>query len=132
MLSGSAERALAGRSASATARRLVEGEHVEPVLPLQRDIDPGLCRVEIEMARPEPVAAIRRDRHLVGQLPVAVVEHLQRARLLGLAAGRVVAARDQDDLAVVEPHPHLVAVDAGVDRLGLLDLRPRRAVGLTR
>ena len=80
------------------------------------------------MARAEPVAAIRRDRDLVGQLPVAVVEHLQRTRFLGLAVGRVVAARHQDDLAVVEADPDLVAVDAGVDRLGLRDFRARRAV----
>ena len=35
----------------------VEREHVEPVLPLERHIDPGLGRVEVEMPRPEAIAA---------------------------------------------------------------------------
>ena len=52
---------------------------------LQRHIDPGLGRVEIEVARPEAVAAIGRDRHLVrsARRPYEV-EDLQRARLLRL------------------------------------------------
>src|SRR5215207_2573450 len=86
--------------------------------------------MEIEMARPEPVAAVRRDRDLVAELPVAIVEDFQRTRFLGFALGRVVAARDQDDLAAVEADANLMAVNAGVDWLGLHDFRPRRAVGV--
>ena len=48
--------------------------------------------MEIEMARPEAVAAIRRDRSPVGELAVLEGEHLERARILRLAAGRIVAA----------------------------------------
>ena len=57
------------------ARQRVTGnrEHVELVLALERDVDPGLCRVEIEMARPEAVAAVRRDRNLIGQQAVPVM-----------------------------------------------------------
>ena len=114
-------------------RRVVEGEHVEPVLPLQRHVDPGLGRVEIEVPRAEAIAAVRRDRGLVCQLAVAVVEHLQRPRFLGIAARRVMAARDQDDLAVVEPHPHLVGVDAGIDLVfGCSTSGPGVPSGLTR
>jgi len=106
----------------------LELEHVEPVLPLERNVDPGLRRMEIEVARPKTVAAIWRDRCLVGQHAVTVIEHLQRARLLGLPARGVMAARHQDNLLVVETDPHLVAVDPGVDRLGLRDLRARNHV----
>src|SRR6266542_1793115 len=56
---------------------VVEGEHVEPVLPFERDIDPGFARVEIEVARPEAVTAIWRYRRLVGQRPGGVIEHLE-------------------------------------------------------
>ena len=86
--------------------------------------------MEIEVARPKAVAAIRRDRRLVGQQPAGVIEHLQGARLLGLSAGRVMAAGHEDDLLVVETDPHLVPIDAGVDRLGLRDLHARRHVGV--
>jgi hypothetical protein len=81
--------------------------------------------MEIEMARSKPIAAVRRHRGFLAQRPARVIEHLQRARLLGLAARRVMAAGHQDDLAVIEADPHLVAIDAGVDRLGLRHLRPR-------
>src|SRR5205085_11743105 len=39
---------------------VVKLEHVEPVLPFEGDIDPWPGRVEIEMPRPEAVAAVRR------------------------------------------------------------------------
>ena len=108
-----------------------EFEQIEPVLPLQRDIDPRFCRMEIEMARPEPVAAVRRDRDFVGQLarrgnrtPSAhPVPRACRRPRRGRASTRI-------DLAVVEADPHLMAVDAGVDRLGLRDFRARRAVAI--
>jgi hypothetical protein len=106
-------------------RAALELEHVEPVLPLERNVDPGLHRMKIEVARPKAIATIRRDRRLVGQHAVTVIEHLQRPRLLGLPARGVMAARHQDDLLVIEADSHLVAVDAGVDRLGLRDLRAR-------
>ena len=86
--------------------------------------------MEIEMARPEAVAAARRDRSLVGQEPVSVMEDLQRAGLLGLAAGGVVAPRHEDRQPVVRADPDLVAVNAGVDRPRLLDLLARGHVGI--
>ena len=110
----------------------VEREHVEPVLPLQRDVDPRFRRMEIEMARAEPVSAIGRDRDFVGQQPVAIGEHFQRPRLLGVAAGGVMAAGDQDDQTVIEADPHLMAVDAGVERRRRRDLVPGVMSGLTR
>ena len=124
-----------GQGALAEQRRrrkpaAVDREHVEPVLPLQRHIDPWLCRMKIEMARAKPIAAARRHRNLAGQQPVLVAEHLQRARLLGLAGGGVMAAGDQNRQPVVEADPHLMPVDAGVDRLRLRDLGAGREVGV--
>src|SRR5207302_11423082 len=45
-------------------RKLAIGdrEHVELALALERYVDPGLARVEVEMARPEAVPAVRRHR----------------------------------------------------------------------
>src|SRR5258705_345791 len=60
----------------------------------------------------------------------SVLEPLHGPRLLGLPAGRVMAAGHEDDLLVVEADPHLVPIDAGVDRLGLRDLHARRHVGV--
>src|SRR4051794_314218 len=71
------------------ARKL---EHIEAVLPLPRNVDPGSGRVEIEMTRPKAVAATRRNRGFVCQLPALVGEDLQRTGLLGLAGGGVVTA----------------------------------------
>ena len=51
-------------------------EHVEPVLALERDVDPRLCRVKIEVPRTKAVAAVRGDRHLAGQQAIAIVEDL--------------------------------------------------------
>src|SRR5437016_12390388 len=97
----------------------VEPEHVELVLALERHVDPRLRRMEIEMPRPEAVAAVGRDRDAVRQQPVFVAEYFQGTRILWLAAGRIVAARDEDRQPVVRRDPHLVAVDPGVDRSAL-------------
>ena len=40
------------------------------------------------------------------------------------------AAGDEDHRPVVQPHPHLMRVDAGVDRFRLVDLRTRRRIGI--
>src|SRR5437763_1430712 len=64
-------------------------EHVEFVLALERNIDPRLGRVEVEMPRSEAVPAVWRYRHLVGQQPVSVLEDLERSRLFRLASGGV-------------------------------------------
>ena len=82
------------------------------------------------MPRAKAVAAAGRHRNLAGQQPVLVAEHLQRTRLLGLAGGGVMAARDQNRQPVVEADPHLMPVDAGVDRLALRDLGAGRDVGI--
>src|SRR2546429_5957008 len=75
--------------------------------------------MESEMPRPEAVAAVGRDRDAVRQEPVFVAECFQGTRILWLAAGRIVAARDEDRQPVVRRDPHLVAVDPGVDRSAL-------------
>ncbi len=82
------------------------------------------------MARAETVAAIGRHRNFIRQQPLPVGEDLQRARLFRLAGGGVVAARDENHGLVVQPHPYLVRVDAGVYSLSLHDLRTRRRVGV--
>ena len=120
------QRVLAKARRRPTARHSCEFEHVERVLPLQRHIDPRLRRMEIQMPRPEAIAAIGRDRYSVAQHAVVEVEHLQRAGLFRLAVGRVVAAGDQDDLAVVRRRAHLMGEDAGIDRPGLRHLGARR------
>ena len=84
--------------------------------------------MEIEVARPKPVAAIRRDRHHAGQPPIPVAEDLEGARFFGFVSGGIVAARDEDRQPVVQADPHLVPIDAGVDRLRLGDLIARRGV----
>src|SRR5207249_3368397 len=84
----------------------------------------------IDMPRPEAVAAAGSYRDAVRQQSVLVIEYLQRARVLGLAAGRIVAARDEDRQAVVRRDPHLVAVDAGVDRTALLHFLAQRRIAL--
>ena len=76
--------------------------------------------MEIEVAGPKAIAAIRRDRRLVGQQPASVIEHLQGARLLGLPAGRVMAAGHEDDMAIVRHRQHLMR-----DRGRRLDDQPR-------
>jgi len=66
------------------------------VLALERHVDPRLRRMEVEMPRPEAIAPVGRYRDPVRQQTLFVIEHFQRARVLGLAAGGIVAARDED------------------------------------
>src|SRR5204862_7520179 len=93
-------------------------------------VDPRPRRMEIEMPRPEAVAAVGRDRDAVRQQPVFVAEYLQGTRILWLAAGRIVAARDEDRQPVVRRDPYLVAVDSCVDRTALLHLLAQRRIAL--
>src|SRR6266699_527540 len=58
---------------------------IELVLPLDRDIDPRLRRVEIEMPRPEAEPRPGRNRREVRQRAALESEELERAGILGLA-----------------------------------------------
>ena len=75
--------------------------------------------MKVEMAGPEAVTAVWRHRDLVGQQPVLVLEHLERPRLFRFAGGGVMTACDENHQSVIWADPHLVPVDAGVDRLWL-------------
>ena len=86
--------------------------------------------MEIEVARSESITAVRCHRHLAGQGAVVVAEDLQRARFLRFCRGRVVTTRHQDRGAVIERHPYLMAIDAGVDRVRLRDLGAERRIGV--
>ena len=82
------------------------------------------------MPRAETIATVRRDRDLVAQHAVVEVEHLQSAGFLRLAAGGIVAAGDQDDLAVVRRGANLVREDPRINRPRLRDLVARRRIGV--
>src|SRR5262245_18427267 len=84
---------------------------IEVVLPLDRDIDPRLARMKIEMARPEAQAARGCHRSEVLQRAVLECEELERARVFGFSIGGVVAARDQDRRVVVSRRADLMRVD---------------------
>jgi hypothetical protein len=71
--------------------------------------------VEIEMARPEAQPVSRRDRSEVRQHAALECEHLKRAGILGLTAGGVVAARDQDRRLISWRGANLVRIDAGIE-----------------
>src|SRR5262245_65035551 len=60
---------------------------IEFVLPLDRDINPRLRRMEIEMPRPEAEPGSGRNRREVRQRAARESEELERAGILGLAAG---------------------------------------------
>src|SRR5215813_9937821 len=87
---------------------------IELVLPLDRDIDPRLGGVEIEMPRPEAEPSPGRNRCEVRQRAALEFEELERAGILGFAAGGVVAARDQDRSLVSRCRADLMPVDAGI------------------
>ena len=82
------------------------------------------------MAGPEAVAVAGRHRRAVAQHAVLEAEHLERARVLRLALGGVVAARDEDRRLVAGRGEDLVAEDAGVRLAGLLDRAAERAVAV--
>ncbi|MCX7138055.1 MAG: hypothetical protein NTW47_15805 [Proteobacteria bacterium] len=73
-------------------------------------------------------AAIGRDRNLVGQHAVFVVENFQRARVFGLGWRAFVAAHDQDGEPVVRRHAYLVGVNAEVQILCLFDFVAQRRI----
>src|SRR5262249_69400 len=70
----------------------IELVDVKLVLPLDRDVDPWLARMEVEMARPETEPVARRDRGEVRERAVLEAKHLERAGILRLGAGGIVAA----------------------------------------
>ena len=84
--------------------------------------------MKIEMARPEAVAAVRRNRSPVGELAVLEAEYLQRAGILRLAAGRIVAAGDQNGRIIRGCRANLVREDAAVEDGGLLHFLADSAV----
>src|ERR1051325_4167143 len=88
--------------------------------------------MEVQMPRAELDSLSRRDRRLVRQLPVGVAEYLQRARILLRRRRRLVAARDEDHVAVSRHHALLRRIDARVDGAGLRDFAADRAVAVER
>jgi len=105
-------------------------EQVERVLPFKRHIDPWLRQMKIQMPRPEAIPTVGCDRYAVAQHAVVEVEQLQRARFFRLAVGGVMAAADQDYLAIVRRRTHLVREDARIDRARLRDFGARAAIGI--
>src|SRR5580704_5276162 len=71
----------------AVALELVDDELV---LPLDRQIDPRLPRMDVEMPRPEAVAAVRLDLSHVRQHAVLESVDMQRTGVLRFAAFRIV------------------------------------------
>ena len=84
--------------------------------------------MKIEVSRAEFFSSIGRNRDLVGQHPVLVVEDLQRARIFRLGRGAFIAAGHQDRQPIVGRHAYLMRVDAGVDLARLLDFFAGREV----
>ncbi len=82
------------------------------------------------MTRAEAVTAVWRHRHLVGQQPVSVLENLKCPRLFRSARGGVMTACDKDRQPIVGADPHLVPVDAGVDRVRLKHFVAGGCVGI--
>jgi hypothetical protein len=105
-------------------------KHVELVLPLERDVDPWLAGMKIEMPRAEAIAAAGGDRPRVGQDPVIEPEQFQRARVLGPAARGVIAARDENGKPVVGRAAYLVRENAEVEIARLLDFLANAAVAV--
>src|SRR6266852_8032620 len=60
----------------------------ELILPFDRDKDQRLCRMNVEMARAEAIAAVRRHLALVRQHAVAEAVNVERTRILRLVAVR--------------------------------------------
>src|SRR5580704_15039368 len=94
---GIGERRLHEQRIAGEAGRGIEPIDIEPALPLDRDEDPGLARMEIEMARPEAEPRSRLDRREIGEDAVLEAKGLDRARILGLSARGIVAAGYQEN-----------------------------------
>src|SRR5262245_3281172 len=80
------------------------------------------------MAWAKFLAAVGRDRDLVTEHAVLIIEHFQRAGVLRLGRRALVAAAHQDREPVVRPHTDLMRVDARVDRAGLRYLLAGREI----
>src|SRR5271166_1819259 len=93
----------------AVALELVDDQFV---LPLDRQIDPRLAGMDVEMPRPEAVAAVRLDLSHVREEPVLESVDMQRTGVLRFAAFGIIAARDDDHAPVARRRPDLMEVDA--------------------
>ena len=71
------------------------------------------------MPRPKAEPGSGRDRSQVRQRAALEAEKLERAGILRLAAGGVVAARDQDRGLVSRRRADLMPVDAGIELVRL-------------
>src|SRR5687768_16470664 len=86
--------------------------------------------MKIEMPRADAVASSRRNRSLVRQHSVFIVEYLERARLLGSARSGVLAARNQDGDVVRRSYAYLMRVHAQIERRRLLHVSVDRSVAI--
>ena len=84
--------------------------------------------MEVEVARAELLAAVRRDGDFVLQNPVAVLKDLQGAGILRLGGRALIAARHQHRQLVVGGRADLMGENAGIDRAGLLHLFARAEI----
>src|SRR5229473_3200343 len=110
-----------------SARRIAP-VHIELALAFDRNIDPRSAGMKIQMPRPEPHAVAGLDRRRVGQYAILETKDLERTRVYRIVAGRVVAACDQDDVAIVGRGADLVRVFSGVELVRLGDALSERAV----
>src|SRR6202042_3858181 len=85
--------------------------HDELALPFDRQIDPRLGRMEVEVPRPESVAAVRLNLSQVRQHAVVETVNMQRTGVFRLAAFGIVAARDDQHGLVARRRPDLMEVN---------------------
>src|ERR1700743_1149159 len=107
-----------------------EAIDVELVLALARDIDERQRRVKLEMARPEAETAVGRDRGAVGELAVLEGEEFQRAGILWLVPGLVVAAAHQDRGVVIRRGANMGGENPAIERGRLRHLFAEAAIGI--
>src|SRR5271168_34970 len=101
---------------------VLQPEDVDLVLALERDVDPGLRRMKIEMSRSEAVTASRGDRRPVRELAVVETENLERARIFRLAGSGVVASRNENRRFAGRHYADLVREYPDIGRCPLLHL----------
>src|SRR5262249_30837972 len=94
---------------------------VKLVLALDRDVNPGLRRMEVEVSRAELHAVAGLDRGNIAKHAVLEAEHLDRAGIDRTIRWRVVAARYQDHLPVVRRGEDLVGKNSSVEFFRLID-----------
>src|SRR5580704_8881262 len=102
----------------------------ELALPFDRQIDPRLGRMEVEVPRSKSIAAVRLDLSQVRQYAVIETIYMQRTGIFRLAAFGIVAARDHQHGLVVRCRPDLMEVDALLQIVRLRHLVADAAVGL--